>query len=332
MKSSTKSYSRINLDNQNLDISIVIPVKNEQDSIIDLLTGLLNQTKKPSEIIIIDSGSTDLTLDRIRNFSSKLNLCNISLKVHFNFDGYPGANRNIGVKFACCDLIAFIDAGIVPSPNWLASLWSCMKKSHSSAVFGQCEFNGKNSFGVAVCGVSAGCGKRLSVLPASLFHRNVFNLAGFFREDLRSGEDLLWMRSVEKVYGSRIICYETCVFYYDFPANTLEVAKKWILYQQHLIKAGLPNKLTWLLFLFFSTLILMVVIAPFVALISFLIYIVIRGFVDPCLRSGKFFWWGRFPKAMPIAPWVAFIIDCSKAYTLAFYLFNMSKKLLRFQR
>jgi len=42
-------------------ISVVIPVRNEAESIRALLDGLLNQSLQPDEILITDGGSSDAT-------------------------------------------------------------------------------------------------------------------------------------------------------------------------------------------------------------------------------------------------------------------------------
>ena len=42
-------------------ISVVVPVRNEENSIRELLDGLLSQTRAPDEVVITDGGSTDST-------------------------------------------------------------------------------------------------------------------------------------------------------------------------------------------------------------------------------------------------------------------------------
>jgi dolichol-phosphate mannosyltransferase len=62
------------------DISVIIPVFNEEESIVDLVdevTCILNNRPFSFEIIVIDDGSTDCTvatLERLENENSKLNL------------------------------------------------------------------------------------------------------------------------------------------------------------------------------------------------------------------------------------------------------------------
>ena len=49
-----------------MKVSVCITVFNEEGSIGELLDSLLKQTKKPGEIVIVDGGSKDKTVDVIR--------------------------------------------------------------------------------------------------------------------------------------------------------------------------------------------------------------------------------------------------------------------------
>jgi glycosyltransferase involved in cell wall biosynthesis len=48
---------------QERTISVVIPVRNEAEKIATCIDGILSQTVAVSEIIVVDSGSTDGTLE-----------------------------------------------------------------------------------------------------------------------------------------------------------------------------------------------------------------------------------------------------------------------------
>ena len=45
--------------------SLVITIRNEEKSIEGLLDSILNQTKQPDQIVIVDGGSTDGTINKI---------------------------------------------------------------------------------------------------------------------------------------------------------------------------------------------------------------------------------------------------------------------------
>src|SRR2546421_1331723 len=99
-------------------ISVVVPVRDEEDSIRALLDGLLGQTLPPDEIVITDGGSVDRTRTIIEEFIQR----GAAVKLLTDHDSLPGRSRNIGVANASNDWIAFIDAGIRPKSDWLAAL------------------------------------------------------------------------------------------------------------------------------------------------------------------------------------------------------------------
>jgi SAM-dependent methyltransferase/GT2 family glycosyltransferase/uncharacterized protein YbaR (Trm112 family) len=99
-------------------ISVVVTVRNDREGLRELLPGLLSQTQKPDEIVIVDGGSVDRTLDVLEEFESTDPPIRTIVA--------PGANiaagRNVGVGIARNDLIACTDAGCRPAPRWLAAL------------------------------------------------------------------------------------------------------------------------------------------------------------------------------------------------------------------
>ena len=105
--------------NSELKISLICTVKNEEETILDWLKSLKNQTKLPDEIIIVDGGSTDKTVELIREFMK-----NNSLKIKLVIA--PGANiaqgRNIAIRNCKNDIIASTDAGCKLHPRWLENI------------------------------------------------------------------------------------------------------------------------------------------------------------------------------------------------------------------
>lgn len=85
-----------------MTLSIVIPTKNEETCLPDLLRSIKKQTLQPDYIVIADAGSTDRTREIARSFDA------IVVK-----GGLPATGRNIGVTATDSDLILFLDADIV---------------------------------------------------------------------------------------------------------------------------------------------------------------------------------------------------------------------------
>jgi rhamnosyltransferase len=96
------------------EISIIIPAKNEEENIERCLKGIFSQDiDKKYEVIVIDSGSTDSTLDIIKKYPVKL----VEIKPE-EFD--HGGTRNLGAKISQGEYIATIVADAYPANNaWL---------------------------------------------------------------------------------------------------------------------------------------------------------------------------------------------------------------------
>lgn len=89
-----------------MKVSIIIPTLNESEHIENTLKNWLNQTYKDIEIIIVDGGSTDGTLDIIQKLSKK----HPNIKLLIRKKAYPPEARNIGAKEASGEIIALMDA------------------------------------------------------------------------------------------------------------------------------------------------------------------------------------------------------------------------------
>jgi glycosyltransferase involved in cell wall biosynthesis len=98
-------------------VSLVITTLNEEKTIAKLLDSLLIQSKKPDEIIIIDSDSTDDTAGIVRHYQKKYKL----IKLHSENMARAEA-RNLGVELSKNGLIAMTDAGCVAEKDWLKNL------------------------------------------------------------------------------------------------------------------------------------------------------------------------------------------------------------------
>jgi len=98
-------------------VSLICTVLNEGESIRRLMDSVVAQTRPPDEVVIVDGGSRDNTVEVLREYAGRLPL-------HIFVE--PGANisrgRNVAIGAAAGAIIASTDAGVWLEPRWLESL------------------------------------------------------------------------------------------------------------------------------------------------------------------------------------------------------------------
>jgi glycosyltransferase involved in cell wall biosynthesis len=122
--------------------SIVIRTYNEERHLSDVLRSITNQQADgvKYETLIIDSGSTDRTLDVAKEHSCRI--FNIS-KEEFSF----GRSLNLGCEAADGDLLVFVSGHCVPvHPKWLVQLLRPLRDGATSYVYGRQIGNGASRF------------------------------------------------------------------------------------------------------------------------------------------------------------------------------------------
>lgn len=307
-------------------VSIIIPVLNEEATLPALFQGLERQVLMPGEIIFVDAGSTDGSADMIgiwcRDRAPRIK-CRRILRP----DSLPGAARNAGIEAAGEDWIAFLDAGIVPGPEWLNSLFNYAKRHNVKGVFGMCRFRGYGVVGRALCALSYGCDARLPVLPSSLFYRGVFVKAGLFRTDLRAGEDILWIKAFLKNYPIMNICEHADVEYWNFSHSLLPALKKWYIYGINAVLANVFIKQQAAYFVFLGILAAVLAAAPMSGLIMLAVYILVRGGMVPIKKSSSWYWWKGNIGSFFMAFFLGFMLDMAKT---SGFLTGYIKKILDF--
>ncbi len=91
-------------------VSVIIPAYNSGNYIKETLNSVYNQTWKNLEVIVVDDGSTDHTLEVIKKFGSKIRLFNQENS------GAPAA-RNKGFYVSNGEFIQYLDADDLLSPQ-----------------------------------------------------------------------------------------------------------------------------------------------------------------------------------------------------------------------
>lgn len=102
-----------------MKLSIITPIYNEKKRIEAYLESLEHQTVEP-EIVLVDGGSTDGTIEFIKQYKKK----HKNVKLFFETGGYrsPANARNIGVKKASGDVVFVVDIDRVFEKNFIEKI------------------------------------------------------------------------------------------------------------------------------------------------------------------------------------------------------------------
>ena len=113
-----------------MKISVIIPAYNAEKFLVESLQSVVNQTIDDFEIIVIDDGSTDSTLDILKNYEKSYENFNVICQENAG----PAAARNKGLDVAKGEYIYFFDADDVLELDALESLYATAHRRKSDLV------------------------------------------------------------------------------------------------------------------------------------------------------------------------------------------------------
>jgi glycosyltransferase involved in cell wall biosynthesis len=222
-----------------MKVSIVVPVRDEEHSIRELLDSLLAQTRPPDEIVITDGGSVDATPQIIEEYIRR----GAPVRLIRAGAALPGRGRNLGAAQASHEWLAFTDAGIRLANNWLESLTSRAEADDSiDVVYGSWNPVTNTFFkqcaAIAYVPPPSHNGTRPRFIASTLLRREAWQKVKGFPEDLRSAEDLIFMDRVENA-GYRHVFEPRAQVHWDLRPTLWSTFKRFIVYSRNNIRAGL---------------------------------------------------------------------------------------------
>ena len=112
-------------------VSVIMPVYNSSNFLNKSIESIQNQTLKDIEIICVDDGSTDDSLDVLNKLNDKYG----NIKIVCQENAGPGMARNNGIKNAHGDYIAFLDSDDIFLDNFaLEKMYSLGKSNDSNLI------------------------------------------------------------------------------------------------------------------------------------------------------------------------------------------------------
>ena len=225
-----------------MKVSIVIPVRDEEHSIRELLDSLLAQTRPPDEIVITDGGSVDATPQIIDEYIRR----GAPVRLIRAGAALPGRGRNLGAAQASHEWIGFTDAGIRLANNWLEALTARAEADDSiDVVYGSWQ-PVTNTFFKQCAAIAYvpppsshnGIVTRPRFIASTLLRREAWQKVKGFPEDLRSAEDLIFMDRVESA-GYRFVYEPRAQVQWDLRPTLWSTFKRFVVYSRNNIRAGL---------------------------------------------------------------------------------------------
>lgn len=213
-----------------MKISIIIPAYNEEKVIGACLESLEQQTYNNLEIIVVDDGSVDRTLQILRNIESN----NPTVRVLKQDHKGAGAARNLGAKEAKGETLVFVDADMVFDSKFIEMLTKPIREKKLLGTFSKEEYvlNKDN--------VWSKCWNINKGLPVNRMHQEDYpNLQPVFRAVLKkefdqvNGFDTIGYiddHSLSKKLGQQAISAPGAIFYHRNPENLQEIFSqaRWI--------------------------------------------------------------------------------------------------------
>ena len=204
--------------------SVIIPVRNEEDTITECLKSIIHQTISPKqfEVIISDDFSEDRTVAVVRSFITEWPQYNWIIlsedEVKIGQSGKKGA-INRAIQQAQGSFIVTTDADTNRGEQWLSSIMIYYQETGAKMILGPVAFDQEQTLFqklqslefLGIMGVTAGLanqGMAVMCNGANLgYEKEVFHQAGGFGENKRfaSGDDQFLLWTIKKKYGNRSI-------------------------------------------------------------------------------------------------------------------------------
>lgn len=210
---------------------MVVPVRDEADNIAGLIESIRCQTQAPDEVIFVDGGSRDATIEILTSACA----ANRNFRLLTERHALPGQARNIGVANANYEWIAFTDAGNKLEPDWLEQLVTVADSDDDAAmVCGNFEPAIDSFFTecAAIAYLQPRSEDRVTdpFIASSLLHKDVWSAVGGF-PDLRAAEDLIFFEDVGKK-GLKILSAPKANVHWELQPNLWRTFRRFFVYSR----------------------------------------------------------------------------------------------------
>lgn len=229
--------------------SIVIPVRNEEEGIIDLLQDLNKQSYKNFEVLVVNDHSEDRTVELVKNFKAEFHLTLLHLGNQHNHSPKKAAIK-LAISSAQGSMIVTTDGDCRVGKDWLQAINSLYEQQHPKLISGPVTFYKEKNWFEHVQTVEfmslIGAGaislhfKSPNMCNGAnlIYSKSAFEEVGGFEgsEALASGDDEFLMHKIANKYPNQVLFLKSAkalVFtqakktLYEFVSQRKRWASKW---------------------------------------------------------------------------------------------------------
>jgi glycosyltransferase involved in cell wall biosynthesis len=209
-------------------ISVVIPTLNSGRTLEEMLDSLASQIYDNLEVIAVDGGSTDNSLEILSGYP---------VRILRNDRRGVGAARRAGVDDAKGELVAFLDSDCIAPPDWLSKLYSKTQEHADAAAIGGIA-KAKTPSLISKCleyrlfGIEKGevdIEVESVATMNAIYHKNAILAVGNFNLEYELAEDPELNRRLRKA-GFKLVLSPQVVVFHDHPVTIRELVTKWFRY------------------------------------------------------------------------------------------------------
>lgn len=124
-----------------IKVSIIVPVYNVEQYLDRCLKSLVNQTMKDIEILIINDGTLDNSMDVCEKYAKLDN----RIKIYNKENEGLGLTRNYGITRAIGEYVCFVDSDDYVDINMCEILYNSAKKYDADAIYGGIFYDDNNN-------------------------------------------------------------------------------------------------------------------------------------------------------------------------------------------
>ena len=316
----------------NPDITVVVPYHNEKKTIAYTLERVGEQTLPPKVAIFVNSSSTDDTFDYVQKWIDE-NQHRFQFQNVFENTDNPASSKNVGIRHATTEWVAFMDCGQNFEKDWLESQFKYAQANNLEIVSGVVYLVGENWVDRCAVAQTYGYKRNRPCLPTTLVKKSVFAKTGLLLEGRRAGYDAAWPIKVKKLGLVRGINEKVKIQYIgiNFSSNLKHLFKKSILYSKPTVALeGYPIPYLYIAFPLIVLLSLLISVKLTIALIA--LYFLTRIFFLPILKSRNISFYKEHPIESLFGLGVAgFVIDLGKMVGIIqgirYYYFSQKENL-----